>query len=321
MSNILVTGATGYVGQALLDDLITTHHNVVAAVRSSPEKIKADRVVLIDDIGPGTDWSGHLQGIDVIIHLAARVHMMSDNASDPLFENRKINLDGTVQLARAACNAGVSRFIFTSTIKVNGEATPPQTPFDEHSPPNPNNPYGQSKWEAEQALIDICSSSKMEYCILRPPIVYGPKIKGNFQSLLGLCQKNPPLPLASIKNKRSLIYVKNLTNAIIACLENPQAANQLFLVSDEDDLSVPELITKICLAFGQKPKLFPFPAILLKFLGIITRKSNSIQRLLDSLCLNSQKIQTQLKWHPPFTVEEGLQATAKAYLQSNDRSD
>lgn len=315
MTRVLVTGAGGFVGRALFPALLAAGHDVAAAVRESgaaaaPEGTDPRPV---GDIGPDTDWSGALAGIEAVVHLAARVHVMEERAADPAALYRRVNAAGTRRLAEAAAEAGVRRLVFLSTVKVNGEATA-GAPFREGDPPAPRDDYARSKLEAEEALASVAARRGLETVVVRPPLVYGPGVKGNFLSLLGLCRRAPPLPLAAVDNRRSLIYLGNLCDALVRCLTEANAAGETFLVRDGDDLSTPELVRRLAAALGRPSRLFPVPAALLRAAGAVTGKSATVARLLDSLVVDDGKIRRVLGWAPPFTVAAGLGETAAWYL-------
>ena len=249
-----------------------------------------------------------LQGIRVVVHLAARVHVMTDQASDPLQEFRRVNVGWTDQLARSAALQGVRRFVYLSSIKVNGEQT--VVPFTEQDLPNPQDPYGVSKWEAEQALDRISKQTRMDMVVVRSPLVYGPGVRGNFLQLLNILRRGIPLPLASIRNQRSLVYLGNLVDALARCIQDPRAAGQTYIVCDSEDVTTPELVRRLGTAMGSKVSLWPCPTALLYWIGQVMGKREMIDRLVGSLQVNSSKIQTELGWHPPFTVDAGLSETA-----------
>ncbi len=326
---ILVTGATGFVGQYLCQTAIERHYSVCAIIRPSSDRgnLSTDiEFVSVDSIGSPLPETA-LLGVDVLIHLAARVHIMKDTSIDPLVAHRQINTAATLSLARQAAQQGVKRFIYLSSIKVNGEGyLNIDRPYTENDTPQPIDPYGQSKWEAEQGLNQISQETGLEIVILRPPLVYGSQVKGNFAQLLRVIQLGLPLPLASIKNRRSLIYVGNLVDAILTCAEHPAASNQTFLVSDGEDLSTPELIRRIATHIHKFRNLnsgksifqilppnnvggVPIPPQLLTLIGKLTGQTSIIERLLGSLTVDISHIQTILNWKPPFTVDEGLQET------------
>ena len=308
---VLVTGATGFVGRALVPALIAAGHEVAATVRQTPAPSFVDGVTVhwVADIGPDTDWTGALRGVDAVVHLAGRAHVMSERAADPQAEFRRINAAGTECLARAAAAEGVKRFVLMSTVKVMGEETR-DAPFCETDTPAPEDAYGASKLAAEQALLAIAGESGLQPVILRPPLVYGPGAKGNVLSLLKLCRLAAPLPLAAIDNRRSLIFVGNLVDAVIVCLENPAASGQTFFVRDGEDLSTPDLIRRVGHALNRPVRLFPVPPALLRMVGRMTGKSRTIQRLRGSLQVNDDKIRRQLTWTPPFNVVKGLDKMA-----------
>jgi len=308
---IVVTGASGFVGQALCGKLAADGARVKrvwrrGSLRESPTP--AD--ILIDEAGPTTNWDELLPGADIVVHLAARVHVMRENAVDSLEMFRRVNVQSTQRLARAAARAGVSRFVFLSTAKVNGDATI-KNPFSEEDAPNPLDPYAISKWEAEQALVQVSEETGLGVTILRSPLVYGPGVKGNFLSLLKLLRRGIPLPLASINNRRSLIYVGNLVSAIVACLQDTRAAGQVFMASDGEDLSTSELIRRLAARLGSRARLYPCPPALLRLAGTMFGKTAQITRLTDSLQVDSSKIRRVLDWAPPFSVEQGLAETAR----------
>jgi nucleoside-diphosphate-sugar epimerase len=266
------------------------------------------------DLGALADWQIALQGIDVVVHLAARAHVMQDTAADPLAEYRKINVDGTLNLARQAQRAGVKRFIFISSIKVNGEQTPLGRPFRAEDQPSPEDAYAISKREAEDGLRELCSNAAMDFVIIRPPLVYGPGVKGNFLTLLRWLDKGLPLPLASIRNKRSLVAVDNLVDLIVTCVDHPAAANQTFLVSDSEDLSTPELLKRTAAAIGKHVYLLRAPEGLLHFVAQCFGKTATLHKLCGTLQLDIGKTREQLGWRPPVDVDRALHTTAKYYL-------
>ena len=263
---ILLTGSTGFVGQALLARLAAQPALDLVVVSRRPNSSLPAGVAhaQVADIAADTAWQPVLQGVQVIIHAAARVHVMNDKVADPLAEFRKVNVDGTLNLARQAVGAGVKRFIFISSIKVNGESTAPGKPYSAESQPAPVDPYGISKLEAEQALRELAAETGMEVVIIRPPLVYGPGVKANFLSMMRWLSKGIPLPLGAIQNRRSLVALDNLVDLIATCVEHPAAANQTFMVSDGEDLSTRQLLRRMGGALGRPARLVPIPAWLLE---------------------------------------------------------
>lgn len=309
---IFITGANGFIGSALLKRLLCGYSRLTAAVlvgEGTGHLPTSVEKVTVDPLSESSDYTASLQHIDTVIHLAARVHIMQETATDPLHEFRKVNLYGTERLARQAAQAGVKRFVFMSTIGVNGDNSGDK-PYGEGAVPHPHNHYSVSKYEAELALQRISLETGMEVVIIRAPLVYGPGNPGNFLSLLRIVSKGIPLPLASIKNKRSLIYVGNLVDALATCAVHPVAAGKTYLVSDGEDVSTPELISKTASALGVSARLLPFPTSLMKLAGKLAGKSGAVNRLTGSLTVDSSKIRQELGWVPPFTMEEGLLETA-----------
>jgi len=309
--NILISGINGFIGRHLCKSLSAAGHTILGTVRRpqypiAPELAKA-RLIELGNIDGQTNWREHLQGVDVVIHLAARVHVMADQAANPLLEYRKTNVEGSVHLAQEAAACGVKRLIYLSSIKVNGEERP--TPYSEKDTPAPQDPYGISKWEAEQALSDVAQESALEVVIIRPPLVYGPGVKANFLRLLKLSQTRLPLPLGSLNKPRSMIFIGNLISAINTTIEAPQAAGNTYLVSDNQDISPTKLLLKMAKAQGKKPRLLPCPPGLLQLMGRLLGRSAEIRRLTQPLTVDCQKIRSQLAWSPPFTLEEGLAQT------------
>lgn len=303
MSTILITGATGFVGRELCSHLLAAGRDSRIAVRR-PSSIANS--VVVGDIGPDTQWQEALAGIDTVIHLAARVHIMRDSASDPLAEFRRVNVDGTLNLAQQAAAAGVKRFIFLSTVKVNGEQTRPCQPFTENFPSAPEDAYGISKNEAEQSLVQIAHETAMEVVIIRAPLVYGPGVKGNFQSMMDWIAKGIPLPLGAIHNQRSLIALDNLVDFFVTCIDHPAAANQTFLVADGEDLSTTDLLRRVGVAMGKPARLIPVPSALLKAGATLFGKKAVAQRLCGNLQVDITKARKMLGWVPPVSVDEGL---------------
>lgn len=306
----LITGASGFVGSQLVSKIRCSGLKIQArsAWRLQPKKLDDDYAV-VGKIGPLTDWTNALSGIDIVIHLAARVHMMEEVSEDPLTEYRLVNVDGTLNLARQAADAGVRRFIFLSSIKVNGEATAPGEFFTEDLKPKPMDPYGISKYEAEEGLKAICEQTGMEYVIIRPPLIYGPGVKANYLKLVQVVEKGFPLPFGCIENKRSMLALDNLIDFIVLAVNDHRAANQTFLLSDGQDLSSKELVTKIASALGLAPRVLPVPILLLKVLGFFFWKHSGTERLLGSLQIDSSKARELLDWKPPISVDEGIART------------
>ena len=314
MKRVLVTGASGFIGQSLIPTL-KDRNILVQQVTRQQAQINEEGLYFIPDFNAKDVWQTALLGCDLVIHLAARVHVMQDKGANPLEAFLAANLHGTVNLAQAAAKSGIKRFVFVSTIKVNGEFTEKQ-PFTENDLPNPQDPYAISKYEAEKALRQIEKETGMQVVILRPPLIYGEGVKANFAALLNLVDKKLPLPMANIHNKRSLIYVKNFVDAIITCATHPKAAGETYLVSDGEDVSLPQLIKKIAIALDKQNYLFPFPIFIMRFLASLVGKSASVDRLTESLIIDSSKIRQELGWNPPFTMADGLKITADWYRQS-----
>jgi nucleoside-diphosphate-sugar epimerase len=307
---VLVTGAGGFVGQPLCAQLERAGHEVRRALHRPAPDPEPDSVV-VGEVGANTDWTGALLGVEAVVHLAARVHILRDDASDPLAEYNRVNVEGTRGLALAAVRAGVRRFVFLSSAKVHGERS--VRPFRELDLTRPEDAYAVSKLEAEAALQTACAGSAVQWSILRPPLVYGAGVRANFLRLLRSVAHGVPLPLASIRNRRSLIYLGNLVHAAQACLERPRAAGRTFLVSDGEDLSTPELVRRVARALDTPVRLFPAPVWLLRGVGAIARRSATVERLVDSLQLDIGAIRSALEWQPPFAVDDGLAETARWY--------
>jgi len=310
---ILVTGANGFLGQALNLELKARQFAVRGALRS---EAKAGEVN-VGDIGPNTNWAAALTGVDVIVHTAARVHVMNEQVDDALSRYREVNVEGTLNLARQADAAKVKRFIFISSIKVNGESTAPGKPFTADDQPNPADPYGVSKWEAEVGLQQLAAATGMEVVIIRPPLVYGPGVKANFLRMMRWINDGVPLPLARIDNKRSLVAIDNLVDLIITCIDHSAAANQVFLAGDGDDLSTAELAKCIGKALGKPARLFPFPVSLLSLAAGLLGKKSVVNRLTGSLQVDISRAGELLAWKPPLTLEQGLRKTADDFRQQS----
>jgi len=312
LKTILVTGANGFVGTALCEVLLEQGFKVKAAVRKVASQ-SASNAVSIGEINSDTDWIDALSEVDTVIHLAARVHVMHETATDALTAYRKVNVAGTVHLAQAAVTAGVKRFIFLSSIKVNGESTPPNQPYSPEDMPAPVDPYGISKLEAEIALQQLAKDTALDVVIIRPPLIYGPGVKANFKSMLSIVNKGLPLPLGAIHNKRSLIAIDNLIDFIICCINHPAAANETFLVSDGLDVSTPDLLKQVAKALNKKLFLIPVPSALLQFFASAMGKKTLAQRLCESLQVDISKTHTLLGWTPSIKLEEALLKTALFY--------
>lgn len=312
----LVTGASGFVGRSLCAEAIRRGLCIRGAVRQRHSLPDGVEPAIVGPIDGKTDWTDALNGVDAVIHLAARVHVMRETAGDPLAKFLEVNLHGTANLARQAAQAGVKRLVYVSSIKVNGEAMEAH-PFSESDNPNPQDPYAVSKWQAEQALQRIARDTGLEVVIIRPPLIYGPGVKGNFINLLKAIDRGIPLPLAGAKSPRSLLYVGNLVDALIACATHPAAINQTYLVSDGEDISTAELIGEISRLLGRRDWSFYFPLPLLRAIGLLFGRSAQIERLLNPLCINRNKIRNELRWFPPNTLRDGLQSTVQWYHHKN----
>lgn len=306
--NCLITGGGGFVGQSLCAALSMRGSMVRVALRSMHIRTGNYDSVVVGAVNADTDWTEALRGIDTVVHLAARVHVMHDNSIDPLAGFRVVNVAGTLNLASQAAAAGVKRFVFISSVKVNGEFTELGYPFTETDTPNPQDAYGLSKYEAEQGLRHIAVESDMEVVVIRPPLVYGPGVKANFASLMRAVQRGWPLPLGAIHNQRSLVALDNLVNFIITCISHLQAANQTFLVSDGQDMSTTELIRGMAQAAGVSARLPPVPVCALRAAGTLLGKGDAVQRLCGNLQIDISKARNLLGWNPPVSVEDGLKS-------------
>lgn len=307
--NMLLTGATGLVGRATVPALAAAGHTVRAAVRARCDTPGAASQAVVGEIGPDTAWDTALASIDVVVHLAARVHQMNDAAEDPLAEYRRVNTFGTERLARDAARCGVRRLVFVSSAKVGADSTTAGSVLDERLPPRPQGPYAQSKWEAEQVLQRVAQETGLEVVILRPPLVYGPGVGANFASLIGLLRGRWPLPVGAIANRRSFIYSGNLASAILVSATHPAAAGRTYYVSDGEDMSTPRLVRHLGQALGRRPCLLPVPATLLRLAGALTGNAAAIERLVESFAVDASLIGRELGWTPPWRMEQGLAQT------------
>ena len=310
MSNLLITGANGFVGRALISKLaLETNHFVRASVRKKIIQFSSQIEVIENmDASSNTNWTDALRDIDVVIHLLARVHVMDDKVADPLLEFRNINVNATIALANAAVKQGVKRFVFLSSVKVNGESTFHKA-FSEFDLPHPQDAYAISKWEAEEALRKICKDTGMEVVIIRSPLVYGPNVKANFLKMMQYIKRGIPLPLGAIQNKRSLISIDNLVDFITTAISHPKAANETFLISDDEDISTTDLLHRIGKYIGRPARLIPLHPKILSFLFNILGRQDFGDRLLGSLEVDITKAKKLLAWSPPKTLDEGLRAT------------
>ncbi|MBW3775686.1 SDR family oxidoreductase [Aeromonas veronii] len=317
MAKVLLTGSTGFIGAAVLAALKELPEiQVVATIRKAKAEIDRNTVV-IGDIDGDTDFSAALTDTDIVIHCAARAHIMHDDVADPMAEYRRVNVTGTMNLARQAARYGVKRFIFISSIKVNGESTTRQPKFTAFDIPAPLDAYGQSKAEAEQALLELSRESNMDVVIIRPTLVYGPAVKANFASLFSIVSRGIPLPFACIcNNKRSLVSVTNLVDLIITCIDHPKAVNQIFLVSDDYDVSTSEMVREMATALGKPTWQIPVPVWLYEFAGKLFSKPDIVNRLTGSLQVDITYTKETLDWVPKETMQEGFKQTAIAFLQS-----
>ena len=311
--HVLVTGANGFVGRAVCAQALARGMTVRGAVRSPCVLPAGVERQVLEGLGEQSDWRAALAGIAVVVHAAARVHVMADTATDPLAEFRRVNVQGTLNLARQAAVAGVQRFVFISSVKVNGEATQPGRPFKPDDASAPLDAYGISKMEAEQGLREIAAQTGMEVVIIRPPLVYGPGVKANFAAMMRWLSRGIPLPLGAIHNQRSLVALDNLVDLILTCLTHPAAANQTFLVSDGEDVSTTELLRRMGQAMGCPARLIPVPAGVLKAAAALLGKRDMAQRLCGSLQVDIQKTREMLGWNPPLSLDQGLKKAAEGF--------
>lgn len=310
-SSITLTGASGFVGRAIFQAAQARGLQVRAVFRSEISAASAGvapaSAAIQSSFDAAADWSAALAGVSAVVHSAARVHVMNETSTDPLTEFRKVNVEGTLNLARQAAEAGVQRFVFISSVKVNGEGTVPGRPYAADAEPQPADPYGVSKHEAEVALRALAAKTGMQVCIIRPVLVYGPGVKANFASMVRWVGRGVPLPLGSVTgNRRSLVALDNLVDLVLTCVDHPQAANQTFLVSDGEDLSTAELLRRIARAQGRASRLLPVPVGLLSLSARLIGKAAVAQRLLGSLQVDITKTRELLGWTPPVSVNEGL---------------
>ncbi len=315
MQRVLITGGQGFVGKALAEGALIQGMKVrVSSRRKSTATDHRLEHSETGDLGPMTVWLAALQSVDIVVHCAARAHEMNDTASDLLAVFRAVNVEGTLNLARQAAAMGVRRFVYISSIGVNGVQSTPNKVFTEADKPNPHNAYTLSKWEAEQGLLRVANETGLEVVIIRPPLVYGCGAPGNFGALMRAVQHGWPLPLGAVHNRRSLVALDNLVDFILTCMSNPQAANQTFLVSDGHDLSTTELVRSLARAAGVSARLVPIPQKLLEMGLKMVGKSDMAKRLCGSLQVDISKARTLLGWKPPITVDEGLRRTAQGFL-------
>jgi UDP-glucose 4-epimerase len=294
MTKVFITGANGFVGTHLQKLLQEKNISFISGTRS-----------LYGDISIQKNWADFLQDCDTVVHLAARVHVMHEIENDPLIAFRKYNVEATLNLARSAKASGIKRFIFVSSVKVNGEETPDR-PFTAHDAPAPQDPYGESKAEAEAELLKLHESGVFEVVIIRPPLIYGPGVKANFESLMKLVKKNLPLPFGQVKNKRSFVSVYNLADLIVTCLTHPAAGGKIFLVSDDRDLSLAELIKKMASIQNKSARLLPVPVALMKFGASLLGKKAYANRLFGNLQVDISETKKILNWRPPFSFEDSF---------------
>ncbi|MCP1497989.1 UDP-glucose 4-epimerase [Pseudomonas migulae] len=317
MMQILLTGASGFVGSGVQARLLENRDVTVrSAYRQLPGQLPSNlQVCQVDSLESDTDWQAALADIQVVIHCAARVHVMAETDADPLAAFRRANVQGTLQLARQAAEAGVRRFIYLSSIKVNGESTQPGYAYTAQDQPAPLDPYGVSKLEAELGLLALAEQTGIEVVIVRPVLVYGPGVRANFLSMMNWLNKGVPLPFGSITNKRSLVALDNLVDLIVTCIQHPAAANQVFLVSDDEDLSTSELLRRMARALGRPARLLPLPMWLLSGTAQLLGRKALSQRLCGSLQVDIEKTKTLLNWTPPVGVDGALAKTAKDFLE------
>jgi len=313
---LLITGASGFVGSALCGHIVAQDRPLRRVVRRASGEHDGHSQYVIPNIDDSVDWSTALANVTHIVHLAARVHLLVDQALDPLTEYRKVNVQGTVNLARQAAKAGIKRFVFVSSVKVNGESTKLGQPFTAHDTPAPEDPYGVSKYEAEQELLRLARDVDMEVVIVRPPLVYGLGVKANFERLMQWVSKGLPLPFGAItNNRRSLVALDNLVDLLIRCIDHPSAAGKIFMASDGEDLSTKELLQRLGGAMRRPVFLVPIPASMLNWLANLIGQQNVASRLLGSLQVDISETRQLLEWSPVITVDDALQQTVIGHVE------
>lgn len=313
---MLVVGANGFIGRALSKELVSRGYDVRCGIRDVSARAELPgEPVEVGEINGHTNWEVAVSGVDTIVHLAARVHVMRETTADPLAAFRTVNVAGTERLAKVAAEKGVRRLVYVSSIGVNGNSTDDR-PFTEDSIAAPYSPYTVSKHEAEQALLNVAAQTGLEVVIVRPPLVYGPENPGNMLRLLKLVEHGLPLPVASVANRRSMVYLQNLVDALIVCSLHPQAAGCTYLVSDDQTVSTAQLIRDIAKLMGRSARLWSCPPNLLRLMGRIVRRRDEVERLIGSLVIDSGKIRRELQWSPPFTLHQGLMETVRWFQES-----
>ena len=316
---VLVTGADGFVGRAVCEALSSRGRPFRMLVRSEPASPPPGGAVFrTRDLLDEEVLRAALEGCGSVIHLAARVHMMNDRAADPLAEFRRVNVLGARLLAAVSAAMGVRRFVFASSVKVNGESTTGR-PFRETDDPAPEDPYGKSKWEAERALAEVASETALEVVVLRPPLMYGAGVKANFLRLMRLVDRGVPIPLGAARNQRNLVFVRNFADAVVLAADHAGAAGETFMISDAPPVSTAELVRHIARALGRRARLVPVPTRLLRVAGVVVGKRPAVDRLLESLRVDSGRVREVLGWTPPFSMEEGLRETVDWYRASQER--
>lgn len=315
-TQLLVTGSSGFVGRHLIQQLQgSTDYQVRALIRRLPDALASDvEYVVLPDFSAVSPEHPALQGVDVVVHLASRVHVMNDTEADPLAAFRRVNVGHTLALARSAASAGARRFVFVSSVKVNGEQTAPGRPFRETDLSAPVDPYGVSKMEAEEALKALALETGLEVVIIRPVLVYGPGVKANFESMMKWLVKRVPLPFGAIRNQRSLVALDNLVSLILTCTTHPAASNETFLASDGEDVSTTELLRELAQSLGAPARLIPVPQWVLVWGATLLGKKALSQRLCGSLQVDITKAREVLGWQPPMTLKQGLDVTAQHYF-------
>lgn len=325
MTRILVTGANGFVGRALCPALREAGYGVSGAIRDDREygvelvRSDLDAMILVGDIDGATDWSGALAGVDVVVHLAARVHILQEVSRNPLESFRSVNVMGSERLARAAAAAGVKRLVYVSSISIHGNSTEAK-PYSESDAAHPHSPYAVSKWEGELALQRVSLETGLELVTVRPPLVYGPGVGGNFLRLMCWAEKGWPLPLASIHNLRSFIGIDNLVDMLVRCVDHPKAANEVFLAADGEDLSTPDLLRRVANLLSRPARLLPFPVNILRASASVVSMDDVVDRLCNSLQVDSGKARRVLGWQPSVSLDEGFARTAEWYATSQRKA-